>query len=113
MRRDTESEFGKVPIRTKSEAIVTLFKAHSQCFVWILAGTILGLPPLLAQTQPAPPPTPDAASTQQTSTATPGQATTPQLPGAGQAPPPPPVPDQRLEVYGYVMTRFWLQLRDD
>ena len=51
-----------------------------------------GVPAILAQTQSPP---------------SPGQATTPPaLPSAGQAPPTPAVPDQRLEVYGYVMTDF-------
>src|SRR5690242_6554594 len=49
--------------------------------------------------------TADTTNTATASTPAPGQATTPPaLPAAGQAPPLPAVPDQRLEVYGYVMT---------
>src|SRR5881628_232783 len=76
------------------EACMMDQKSHSRRFGSMLIAMILlgGVPPVLAQTQSPP---------------APGQATTPPAPpAAGQAPPLPAVPDQRLEVYGYVMADF-------
>jgi hypothetical protein len=79
---------------SNSGGLMMVQKSHSSRFGSMLIAMILlaGVPPVLAQTQ-----SPPAA----------GQATTPPaLPAAGQAPPSPAVPDERLEVYGYVMTDF-------
>src|SRR5712691_11238096 len=81
------------------EACMMEQKSHSRRFGSMLIAMMLiamillgGVPPVLAQTQSPP---------------APGQATTPPaVPAAGQAPPLPAVPDQRLEVYGYVMADF-------
>jgi outer membrane DcaP-like protein len=80
---------------------------HSQRFVWILAAMILlvRMPPVLAQTPPAPSNDPAQEQSASAAPTDPAQAQPTCVP-APCPPPPQPASEPRLEIYGYVMTDF-------